>query len=199
MACQDNEHHPGGCQTKFDTLRSQNCNRRDSKTLDVVFRKKRWPYVHRENIYGLSFGLSLMLSILWTILSMINQWIFQDLHRCQDVEMGQEVASLDQAGKAMFGWEDHGKIMGKPWENHGKTMGKWWFIWKITMSNGKTHRYCWECAGNCLYIQYHYLTYTTLAIPWPVPKYHYNHVFVPLQLVIAHYLYLLDIHKYIQI
>ena len=51
---------------------------------------------------------------------MINQWIFQDLHRCQDVEMGQEVASLDQAGKAMFGWEDHGKTMGKPWENHGK-------------------------------------------------------------------------------
>ena len=43
------------------------------------------------------------------------------LHR-QDVEMGQEVASLDQAGKAM----DHGKIMGRSWENHGKTMGKPW-------------------------------------------------------------------------
>jgi hypothetical protein len=43
------------------------------------------------------------------------------LHR-QDVEMGQEVASLDQAGKAM----DHGEIMGRSWENHGKTMGKPW-------------------------------------------------------------------------
>ena len=80
--------------------------------------------------YGLSWVYH-MLSILWTILSMINHdkpmdnqdlpWFFGFTARTSKWAKRWR-ASIRREKPWTMGrsWEDHGKIMGKPWENHGK-------------------------------------------------------------------------------